>query len=324
LDNGFGDNGTLVTSIDQLDKGHSITVQSDDKMLVTAFHQNISGMLALLRYNLDGTLDDSFDGDGIVTIPFTVSAQSTSTENHSIVLQDDGEILVAGDSQGTTTIDFTLFRFNSNGSLDTDFDADGKVQVNFGPFISSTMTSILLQTDGKIVLGGDASFPGNNDFALVRLFPNGSLDNNFDSDGKVSIPVGELNNRAYGMPLQNDGKIILSGSALGNIINDFALIRIRSNGNLDLDFGTNGKVITPFDTHGNQLKDIRIQPDGTIVATGNSFGALNGGYAYNFSIVKYLSNGSLDNDFGVGGKVLTNIEGNNDNDFSKCDFIAGG
>lgn len=321
LDSSFGTNGTVITSLGELDRGHRIAVQSDGKLLVTAFHQNTPGMLALLRYNLDGSLDESFNSDGIVTLPFTVTAQSTSTENHCITLQDDGKILVSGDSQGNTTIDFTVFRFNNNGSLDTDFDTDGKVQINFGPFNSSSATSMQLQTDGKIVLGGYTTLSGATDFAVARLNTDGSLDTDFDTDGKAVIPVGEFVDRAYAMAIQDDGNIVLAGSALGNLITDFALIRINSDGSLDLDFGIDGKVITPFDTHGNQLNAIRIHSDGKIVATGNSYGTLNGGYSYNFSLLQYLPDGNLDADFGADGKVLTNVGSSNDNDFSNALLI---
>jgi len=318
LDPSFGNAGTVLTSIGATDRGHSIAKQADGKLLVTAFHQNTPNMLALLRYNLDGTLDASFDTDGMVTISFNVSSQSSSTSNYSIAVQADGKILVGGDSQGNTTVDFTVFRFNTNGSLDTGFDTDGKVQINFGAFNSSSATAISIQSDGKILLSGHTSSSGNSDFAVVRLTTNGSLDTSFDADGKVVIPVGDFEDRSYAMAIQTDGKIIIGGSALGNIITDFALIRLNTNGSLDTSFDADGKVITPFNTNGNQIKDIQIQSDGKIIVTGISYGTISGSYSNNFALARYTVDGNLDTSFGVEGKVLTNITANTNNAVSNA------
>jgi uncharacterized delta-60 repeat protein len=315
LDTSFGEGGIVNTSIAPSDLGQRIASQSDGKLLVTAAIQS-SSMLGLLRYNLDGSLDEFFGDEGVVTSPFSSNGINTANYTFEIALQNDGKILIAGTSQGESTFDFTLFRLNSNGSLDESFGSDGKTLVNYGISNSSTAASVLVQADGKILLGGTASISNSNEFALARLLPDGSLDSTFDTDGKATYSVGDYDDRALAMALQEDGKIILGGSSLGALITEYSLLRVNDNGSPDNSFGTDGRVITPFDTHGNELHDIKLLPDGKICATGRSYGLLNGGFAYNFSLIQYLSDGSLNLDFGVDGKVITNIGGNFDNDFS--------
>ncbi len=83
-----------------------------------------------MRYNTNGSLDTSFDGDGRVTTPIGASQDIAE----SIVIQSDGKIVVAGRSSNGSNDDFAVVRYNSNGSLDTSFDGDGKQTTSIGTF----------------------------------------------------------------------------------------------------------------------------------------------------------------------------------------------
>ena len=165
-----------------------------------------------------------------------------------MAIQGDGKIVAVGSTcSGNPDIacDFALARYNPNGSLDTSFSGDGKQTTDFGDIDSRTR--VALQGDGKIVaVGVSVELPsGATDFALARYNPNGSLDTSFSGDGKQTTDFGSFNDRAHGVALQADGKIVgrrakLSGSG------DFALARYNPNGSLDTSFSGDGKQTTDF------------------------------------------------------------------------------
>jgi len=249
----------------------------------------------------DGQLDVTFDSDGKVVTP----VGSYDNVGFSVALQTDGKIVVAG-SCYNPTIDFAVVRYNSDGSLDTTFDSDGKVITPVG---SSTdyPTSTVLQVDEKIVVGGYSSNGSNFDFAVVRYNSDGSLDTTFDSDGKVTTPIGSSQDYGQQIAIQADGKVVHGGSSWNGSNNDFAVVRYNSNGGLDNTFGSGGKVTTPIGSLDDQANSVAIQTDGKIVVAGFS----NNGSFEDFALVRYNSDGSLDNTFGSGGKVTTSFGSSN-------------
>ena len=128
-----------------------MAIQADGKIVVAGSSRR---NFALARYNSNGSLDTSFDGDGKLTTDF-----GGWDEASSMAIQADGKIVVAGSSRDN----FALARYNSNGSLDTSFDGDGKLTIDFGGI--DMAHSMAIQADGKIVVAGES---GGN-FALVRL-----------------------------------------------------------------------------------------------------------------------------------------------------------
>ena len=244
-----------------------------------------------------GSLDLSFDTDGKVT-----TALGNSQEyGFYTTIQPDGKILVAGYSNNASNKDFAVVRYNTNGSLDTSFDTDGKVTTPVGGS-DDIACSIALQPDGKIVVGGYTFNGSNYNFAVVRYNTDGSLDTSFDTDGKVTTVIGTGNDVGYSVALQADGKIILAGYTTGANI-DFAVVRYNANGSLDTSFDTDGKVITPVGTTNDYGRSAAIQADGKIVVGGY----ISNGASYNFAVVRYNTDGSLDTAFDTDGKVTTAI-----------------
>ena len=199
--------------------GSDIALQPDGKILVV---DAVSGELegrdfALVRYNSDGTLDGSFDDDGVITTNFATyrgvfgaNLFGSQDDALSVALQPDGKILVAGRSFNGSDLaenipefddyDFALARYNGDGSLDTAFGNDGKVTTAIG--FEDDGFSVALQPDGKILVAGSSSriqvpnisskSPKFFDFALVRYNEDGSLDTTFDGDGIVTTHLGEV------------------------------------------------------------------------------------------------------------------------------------
>lgn len=301
LDNSFGNNGIVTTNIATNDAfGRSVVIQPDGKIVVAGENLNIgtSNDFALVRYEINGNLDTSFGNGGKV---ITVIGNDNDRGN-SVALQPDGKIVVAGFTKNGINYAFATVRYDINGSLDTTFGIDGKIITHIGTD-NDFGNSLIIQTDGKIVVAGRSSNGINDDFALVRYNSNGSLDNTFGISGKVTTEIGNSSDSGQSVVLQPDGKILVAGYSFFNSTVDFALVRYNPNGNLDSDFGNSGKVITAVGIGGDYGFSMALQPNGKITVAGASFNGLDN----DFAIVRYNTNGSLDNTFGIDGKVTTAI-----------------
>ncbi len=265
-------------------------LQADGKVVAVG---RADGNFLVARYNLDGSLDPSFSGDGRVQTSFTGSDGAAD-----VALQGNGKIVVVGfgaDNIGAPH--FALARYNTNGSLDTSFSGDGKQETDFGFGAGDQATGVVLQGDGKIVAAGYAGdgAAGTN-FALARYNPNGTLDTSFSGDGKQRTSFG-LFAEAQAVALQEDGKIVAVGPNADS--ENFALARYNTNGSLDTSFSGDGKQETDFG--GTDVAwGMAIQSDGKIVAVGYG-----GGAGLDFALARYNANGSLDTSFSGDGKQTT-------------------
>lgn len=193
----------------------------------------------------------------------------------------------------------------SDGDLDTTFGTGGKVTTDFSAAFDAA-TAVAIQGDGKILVAGQAD-SGASNFGLARYLSTGALDSSFGTGGKVTTLLG-LSSVANAMALQPDGKIVLAGWSSNGSNTDFAVARYRSDGTLDPAFGAGGKVITPIGTSDDVARAIALQADGKILVGGYRYASSN----HDFALVRYNPDGSLDTDFGTGGKVTTSFGTAND------------
>ena len=308
LDTNFGTNGSVVTSINGGDTAYAIVVQPDGKIIVAGTSITTRNEFAVVRYNADGSLDTSFDGDGMVTTPIGLGSGAIA---YAIALQANCKIVLAGQStespMGVDT-DFALVRYNYDGSLDTSFDADGKITTALTPGGSQdVVNAVVVQQDGKIAVVGTNS---NLDFVVARYNSHGSLDSGFGNNGIVTTAVSG-NEYGFAIAQQPDGKLVIAGQApsqagpLG-----FAILRYEEDGSLDTSFGGDGSVITELTGLANpEAHALSVQPDGRILVGG--FG-INGSGDSDFIVVRYNANGGLDNTFGTNGVATAEIIGHFD------------
>ena len=310
LDPTFGTDGKVLTDFDHsTDIANAVAVQADGKLVVvgTTYQNNdfSDEDFAVARYNPDGTLDKTFGIGGKVQTDFPGLAAVAS----SVVVQPDGKIVVAGGAFPLFTFlgDFKVVRYNSNGSLDTSFGNGGIVTTSFPE--GSYAFDLALQADGKVIAAGTVFVdfnPGdssNTDFALARYNPDGTPDATFGDGGQVSTDFLGMEDDAFSILIQPDGKIVAVGSANDPAtFYDFAAVRYLSNGTLDTTFGVAGKVHTDFgDQNFDRARSAALQPDGEIVAAG--FAISQNGGVQNFAVARYTSNGVLDTSFGTDGMM---------------------
>ena len=286
-DTNFSGDGKQTTDFGGFDdQATGVALQGDGKIVVVGGGAN--GDFALARYNPNGSLDTSFSGDGKQTADFGGSDGATG-----VALQGDGKIVAVGGSGG----DFALARYNSNGSLDPSFSGDGLETTDFGDVDEAA--GVALQGDGKIVAVGRAFFVTASFFALARYNPNGSLDTSFSGDGMQTTGFVRAD-RATGVALQGDGKIVAVGT--GGCCGDssFALARYNPNGSLDPSFSGDGRQTTDFGGF-DEANGVALQGDGKLVAVGTG--------TTNFALARYNPNGSLDPTFSGDGKQVTDFGG---------------
>ncbi len=313
VDTSFGSGGTVTTEFELVDRANDIALQGDGRIVVAGRSSTLEGSaFALARYNSDGTLDGSFGNGGKVLTSFP---GSTSPAAYSLLIQPDGKIVAGGDT-GSPASGFALARYNANGSLDAEFGNGGLVATRIEGRDSQAL-DIALQSDGRIVATGWALRSAGSEygaFAAARYNTDGSLDTTFGTGGTVVTPVGTLTDVATSVAIQLDGKIVAAGSSYSGAQpqSDYALVRYGPDGTLDATFGTDGKAITPVapGTGADSLNDIVIQPDGRIVAAGES--------ASDVSLARLNSDGSLDTSFNGTGTVLTDLGPN----FSVANAVA--
>ncbi|MBI5563063.1 MAG: hypothetical protein HY894_09485 [Deltaproteobacteria bacterium] len=184
------------------------------------------------------------------------------------------------------------------GELDPSFGTLGKVRTTFGGN-NDYAYAVAIQPDGKIVVAGNSCVFAPCDFAVVRYNANGSLDASFGVGGKVTTDVGAGDDDyAYAVGIQSDGKILAAGFITTASGWDSAIVRYNSDGSLDTSFGAGGKA-TLYIGGDTWVSALAVQSDGKIIAVGGGSNGAN----YDITVVRYISNGTLDASFGTGGIV---------------------
>jgi uncharacterized delta-60 repeat protein len=253
----------------------AIVIQPDGKILVGGSFTTYNGQNQnrILRLNTDGSKDTSFDiGTGF---------PGFYNDVYTIALQPDGKILLGGRfTYFNAQIHNRILRLNSDGSLDTSF--------NIGSGFNNIVSTIVLQSDGKILVGGSfSSYNGQTHNRILRLNSDGSVDNSFE------IGTG-MNGSAIIITLQLDGKILIGGLFYqfnGQATNNIA--RLNLDGSLDNSFD----IGTGFNSNFGGVYEITVQPDNKIMV-GGSFTEYNG--QNRNCLVRLNADGNLDTSFDIG------------------------
>jgi uncharacterized delta-60 repeat protein len=281
LDTSFGVGGQVITDLPGTtnDNAYDLAVQPDGKIVVVGYSGSgfPTSDFGVVRFKPDGSLDPTFGTGGVVRTDFGGSHDVP----FAVALQGDGKVVVGGlTSHGSPS--FGLVRYASDGSLDTTFGQGGKVSTLFPGSNSQNIRDLAIQSDGKIVAVGytDISYFGAQDFAVARYSAAGSLDATFDGDGIVTTHFGGTEEQAFGVLVQPDGAIVVSGTtSAGANPTNFALARYTSGGGLDGAFGVGGQVVTDFGAGVDQANGVSRQADGKLVVVGTAANGTNTDFA---------------------------------------------
>ncbi|MBK7382164.1 MAG: T9SS type A sorting domain-containing protein [Flavobacteriales bacterium] len=289
------------------DLGVCIAVQPDGRIVVGGSTQQQTGVggiaMALVRLMPDGSLDNSFGTGGRVTT--TLGSGSTIDDKIlGIAVQADGKIIAVGQTfVNGGGYQAAILRYNSNGTLDNTFSGDGIRVDDIGTGSDDGFFDVAVQSNGSIAVVGTALNTVGYDAVVARYLTDGVPDNSFSGDGFEILDIGGVENRASGLALQVDGRMVISGEAgdtFGN--SEFMLVRFTSGGALDATFGTGGVVVSALTTNADWAYDVAVQADGKIIASGIVATAA---FLGDVGIARYNSDGSLDNSFS--GDGWTNV-----------------
>src|SRR5882724_10907363 len=241
LDPSFGDNGVTVTDFGgSKDWAYALALQPDGHVVVAGVSDRSGSQdFALARYDARGKLDPSFGDGGLVLTPVR---PLTADIIHGLVVQPDGKIVAAGVTYDDTVTlrphgDFMVARYTPQGELDPSFGVGGVSTTNFDAESYDEPYAVVLQPDGRIVLGGSSNTGGGvgrifgaDNLALARYLPNGLLDPSFGNGGTVVVDAGAMQESIRALALQPDGAIVAAGRTNGERRGDLLVARFLPNG----------------------------------------------------------------------------------------------
>lgn len=304
LDSSFGSGGTLTVGAPTPSGTPSGTLkamvlQPDGKIVAAGYVGSAFDQFVIMRFDGNGVLDTSFGSGGIVE----AGIAGHSAQSYGLALESDGKIVAAGQSvsvspAGVNLTRLAVARFTSTGALDSSFGSGGAVETSFDKTVAGHLetespmgTSVVIQGDGKIVVGGSSApirSDGVHNFALARYTASGALDTSFGSGGIVENNFFDSDQVGMALALQSNGTLVIAGASNENIYaptSYFLAARYLPSGVLDTTFGDAGTVETRVSNGGaDEARALAIQSDGNLVAAGVS----NTQGQAQFAITRYL------------------------------------
>lgn len=304
-DPAYGINGQARPDINTgFDGGiNKIALTADGKLIAAGVILTDTSSAAFVAcVDANGELDPGFGQNGTVT--FDIGSEDD--DFWSILIKPDGKILLGGDTFDANNpgfFDLLLVQLLPDGSPDTAFGFGGIATADFASGLESIL-SLSLQADGKILaVGGNAV--NDYDMEVARFFPDGSIDNTFANNGALIFGVPGRNDVAYAGAIQNDQKIVFCGTSFqdGTPTGETTLFRLNPDGSFDSGFGTGGKVFTDLGAL-DFARALVLQPDGKILVGAESVTSISN-FNGSLWVLRYNTDGSLDNTFGTAGKAQT-------------------
>lgn len=249
-----------------------------------------------------GILDTGFGTEGIVI----TDVPGGNDVSSRILLRDDGKIILAGRCDEGPLPDIFFVQYDTLGILDNEFGIDG-MAISSLPYYT-TFADATLQSDGKLLaIGNSIISPGEFDYALIRFLSDGNIDTDFGLDGVVYIDIGDTTNLGEAVIQLPDENIIVIGHMGGGDITSFTFSRFLPDGTIDLDFGTDGHVITPVDAESAIITRAHRRDDGKVYVVG--YGIADVDFSDSF-IAAFNEDGSLFTEFGTDGITWVDISTN--------------
>ena len=302
-DPGFGLSGVVRTAFgaSNLDTPHDLLIQPDGRILtagVSKIGQDF--FIAMSRHSAAGVLDSTtFGSGGTVLTHFALRDQA-----NGVALDDSGRIVVAGMHAISNSVAqqvASLYRFRSDGAIDSTFADSGYVSSRYDPVSSAEHFGAAVRPDGKVVAAGRCNTNiggGVNGFGFKRYLEDG------EGDVSTRFDFGITGNRGSCAFLE-DGRILWAAWAPLNGRIEFVMARTDTLGDRDTTFAPGGIrqtgiEATPPTTFSYMALRVLVLPDGKILLAGST---PKGGGRHQFSAFRFHADGILDSTFGVNGRT---------------------
>jgi len=300
LDPAFGADGIVTSDLGTLfDEYSDITIQPDHKIIAvgTAISDDSALAITVTRYSPDGSPDMGFGTNGTKKI----MVGELGFEGDAVALQNDGKIVVAGSGAIDESRDIVVIRLETDGDLDPAFATNGIFTASLTPS-DDFATDVAILYTGQIAVSAVGNTGSESRPFVVRLTANGTIDSSFGGDGIVEVPLADGSaGQLKGIGFQNDNRIVVAGEVRDGVQQDFLTARFHPNGDLDQTFGGTGVLSTAVGSGNDAGEALVIRQDGKIVVAGSA----TENQQFDFALVRYNTDGSLDTSFGEDGKVIT-------------------
>jgi len=267
LDSSFGTNGIVTYSGGgNYDLAYDGIIDSNNKIVVTGI-DNISGNdMAIWRFDINGTPDATFGTGGLA-----VDGATVSVDNGSHILEDsNGKYLILGSGNSNAVI----WRYNSNGTLDTTYGTNGIVEYDYASGYD-TLNGAVLGSNDTLTVAGTSSNGTDMDVVLLKYDNTGTLVSSFGTGGVVRYDSSYGYDGPSVLAIDSSGRLLLTGAsdnAAGD--RDMMIWRYNANGSLDSSFGTNGVVRYDYGTATDERGyDMLIETTGKLMIAGDIYNA---------------------------------------------------
>jgi uncharacterized delta-60 repeat protein len=335
IDGTFGTGGIVKARSEENNsaRGYGMALQPDGKIVMAGWNWPSTIDFCVMRFNADGSFDNSFGTGGKVTTPIG----SGNDEGTNVAIQSDGKIVVTGSSfNASGNTDYVVIRYTSAGAVDSTFGTNGIVTTDINSYDIPEGIAIN-STTGAITIAGTSNsnysllgnhHTGNGDFTVVRYTSSGALDGSFGTGGIATFDISSGSaDAAHSLAVQPDGKLIVAGTTVRTVNNkDVVVIRLTTAGAPDASFGTGGIAIENYDgvNSDDDCRSVAVQSDGKIVIGGSvdAFPNTTGLNPIGLMLMRFTTNGALDPSFNGDGKTAANIAWT-DNDFGVAIALSG-
>lgn len=303
LDSAFGLGGRIAVELGVKNSAHAVVVQPDGKIVVAGSSSRKTSLnFSLLRFNKDGSLDPTFNGDGSVI----TSVSPSDDEALALGLLSDGRIVAAGYSHNGTDRDFTLVCYLKDGSLDRNFGNDGVIVTSIGNS-NEEITAITVNSEDMITVAGAAEGTVGRALVTARYFADGELDSSYGERGVSLVGIGE-DSSAEGIIERADGSLVISGSYKEKQVASLMLVGLNGNGFLNGGFGDMGVAVPAASVAASEGYGLVEGGDGRLYLAGSV------GYAgkRDAALFCFTKVGKADLAFGDQGMVITRVSEEDD------------
>ncbi|MEX2485351.1 MAG: T9SS type A sorting domain-containing protein [Brumimicrobium sp.] len=273
-----------------------ITLEDDDFLMVgyvsdTSYHE-----MLIVRYNNDGSLDQSFGGgDGVVRINLSTEGNDYA---YSVKELLNGELLITGRTSTVTGADVVLMKLEANGSFDNSFGTSGVATYSFGNPTYSEPIDLEVMADNSVIIGGFFHENNDSDVFLLKFTPKGGLDISFGNNGVFIFDSPTTPEAMTSMEINDNGDIYATLNRDYGTSETAILLKVDNTGTLDLSFNTTGFVEYSQENE-NYFNDLKVDENGKIIVAGEQ------GFGNDFDglIIKYNADGTLNQTFGSQGVI---------------------
>ncbi|HEX4611040.1 MAG TPA: hypothetical protein VH092_22810, partial [Urbifossiella sp.] len=343
IDTSFGTNGAVTTPVSgSASSTPKLTALPDGGALIAwegVSNNGFASSFDVVRVTAAGAIDTTFGTGGTAVVP--LPANTTQADLAAIVVQSDGQILVAGDETPAPLVhdtaqlyDLVVARLTATGQADTSFGTGGTAVLSDPTGTVTTLQAggLAVQPDGRIVVAGDGSTShflggmGSYEPAAVRLTVTGQFDPSFGNAGiaRIGFPQAGIFGTFQSVSVLADGGLLLAGNVLpssGAYVG--AAARLTAAGQLDPSYGTAGLAVTGTLTpNGAPTVNTAIDSSGRAVFDATSF--TSEGNVNNNNVFRLTADGAVDTGFGTNGEVaVSSLPGLNTLDATKVNLEPG-